>query len=514
MKKLICLLIVVLLFAALLVSCTDDPDDKSKAEESKSTESVGSEAGVSDESDTSSQVVEDPYVDANGKYRITNEIIDWESREFGIIVRGTGAGTYQSDDFTYNSELYGDILDKAVKERNDKIESLYNVKIKVYKSDVVGSDPIMTDINQDISTGTHFYDAIMPSIPGLANLAREDKLIDLTEFEYIHLDAPWYDKDANNTFSVGYRLFFTTGDITILNKVCSGGILFNKQMIEYLNMDSPYTLVEEHKWTYEKMYQMAKQATQDTDGEDGMSSNDTWGMLASYNDALTFYGAAGQKLCLKDGDDNPILSFGNEETSFNIAQKIITDMLEKDSWVIYAQNFEAPIWETSLEAFKQGRVLFRPSAFSATTKLRKAGTDFGIVPNPLWSEDQDDYYTYCGTGEVAGIAIHKNVNDPEFSAYMVEAISCEAKNYITPAYMEINLKGKDMQDEESLEMLKIIFNNITYDTGEIYNFGGIKTLFENLVKNNNANLQSKFDEIEPSIIDAIDKLVESYEFAG
>ena len=189
-------------------------------------------------------------------------------------------------------------------------------------------------------------------------------------------------------------------------------------------------------------------------------------------------------------------------------------MLEKDSWVIYAQNFEAPIWETSLEAFKQGRVLFRPSAFSATTKLRKAGTDFGIVPNPLWSEDQDDYYTYCGTGEVAGIAIHKNVNDPEFSAYMVEAISCEAKNYITPAYMEINLKGKDMQDEESLEMLKIIFNNITYDTGEIYNFGGIKTLFANLVQNNNANLQSKFDEIEPSIIDAIDKLVESYEFAG
>ena len=116
------------------------------------------------------------------------------------------------------------------------------------------------------------------SIPGLANLAREDKLIDLTEFEYIHLDAPWYDKDANNTFSVGYRLFFTTGDITILNKVCSGGILFNKQMIEYLNMDSPYTLVEEHKWTYEKCIRWQNRLLGTPTGRRNVLN--AWGMLA------------------------------------------------------------------------------------------------------------------------------------------------------------------------------------------------------------------------------------------
>lgn len=509
MKKLLCLMLVVLLCAAMFAACTDNGDtDESKADQSTPTQSENSENQSKEVSDTSNPD-DDPYLGQDGIYRITNQIIDWEEREFAVIVRGVGAGTYQSDDFTTGSELYGDTLDNAVTQRNQVIEEKYNVKIKVYKSDLTGSDPILSNIRSAIESGLNTYDAVMPAIPGLTVLALEGGLYDLTQFDYINLDAPWYDKDANETFSIGNKLFFTTGDITILNKVCSISMLFNKQLIETYGLDNPYDLVKEHKWTYDKVIQMAKAVTKDTDGEAGMSTKDTWGMLAAHMDALNFYGAAGQKLCLKDSDDFPYLAFG-DETTFTIAQKIINDMIEAGTWVVYAQDFEDPIWVTSLDAFKEGRILFRPSGFSATTKLRLAGTDFGIVPMPLWNENQDEYYTYCGTGEVAGVAIPACAADPEFSAYMIEAISCESKNYITPAYVEINLKGKDVQDDESLEMLNIIFANITYDTGEIYRFGGINTLFADLVKNKQNTLRSEYDSRLNKIEDAIDELIDSY----
>ncbi len=509
MKKLISLLLAVLIFAAFFASCTESPDNASSEVNGESTDDKSKTSENASVEDKSAEESTSPYTDSEGRYINSNEIINWEGKEFSIIVRGVGAGTYQSDDFTTGSVLYGEQLDKAVTDRNNTIEQKYNVKLKIYKSDATGSDPILSDIRLDISSGTQLYDAIMPTIPALAALAQEGNLIDLYDLDYINLDAPWYDPNATSTFSIGGKCYFTTGDITILNKVCSGGMLFNKEMIKTLGLDSPYTLVEKHEWTYEKMKQMAKVATKDTDGIDGMTSTDTWGLLASYADALNFYGSAGQKLCEKDNNDYPYLSFGDER-SMGIIQQIINDMIEPNVWVVYAQNFEEPIWVTSLDAFIEGRVLFRPSAFSATTKLRIAGADFGIVPMPLWSTEQDEYCTYCGTTETAGIAISKGCEDADYSAYMIEAISCESRNYITPAYVEINLKGKDMQDDESLEMVKIIFGNIIYDTGDVYNFGQIRNLFTSMVQNKNPNITSEFEAKKTAIEEAIITLIDSY----
>lgn len=507
MKRLIALLLSLLLAAALLAACTEGPEGDTSTPPGETSQPAGSTPDVSDESTPQGET--DPYTDADGRYINPNELKTFDGKEFSIIVRGTGAGTYQSDDFTTGSDLYGEMLDNAVTERNNLIEAKYRVTLKIYKSDAVSGDPILTNIRDDIQSGSQLYDAVMPTIPALAALAQEGNLIDLGTLKDIHLDAPWYDANATKAFSVGYKNYFTTGDITILNKVCTSAMLFNKELIKTLKLDDPYELVDKHEWTYDKMKQMAKEATQDTDGVDGMSGDDTWGLLASYADALTFYGAAGQSLCAKDADDYPYLALG-EGSSVDIIQKIITDMIEPNTWVVYAQNYPDPIWVTSLDAFIEGRVLFRPSAFSATTKLRIAGADFGVVPLPLWSAEQDDYRSFCGTGETAGIAVSKGCADEDYSAYMIEAISCESRNYITPAYMEINLKGKDMQDDESLEMLKIVFGNIVYDVGEIYRFGNINSMFSTLVQNKNPNISSELESKKPVIEDDIQKLIDAY----
>ena len=502
MKRIISIILVLFIASAFFASCTENEPEQSISPIQSDEPDVS--VTSSEESEEVSEAPLDPYMDEEGNYRITNELKTFDDEEFSIIVRGESAGTYQSNDFTTGSELYGEVLDAAVTDKNRKVEDTYKVKLKIYKNDNINNDIIA-----DISGGTQLYDAIMPTLTTLAKLASEGNLIDLNTLDYIHLDAPWYDDNCTKSMSINNQCFFTTGDITILNKVNTSAFLFNKEMIRVNNLEDPYELVRNHQWTYDKMKEMAKQVTSDTDGVDGMSGKDTWGLLASYDDSLVLYCAANKLLCQKDSNDMPVLAFG-DDSSVSVIQKILGDMEETNTWVTYAQQFEQPIWVTSLNAFIDGRVLFRPSQFSATTKLRIAGADFGIVPNPLWSEEQDDYRSFCFGTQTAGIAISVGCEDPEYSAYMIEAISCESKRYLTPAYMEINLKTKDAQDEESLEMLNIVFDNIVYDIGHVYDFGGIGSMFEKLCEAKSTDVVSAFRSIEPSVQNAIEEVIKTY----
>ena len=495
MKRFIALLLIIALSVTVLVACQDG-NNGTESEKSNGDNSESSAASV------------DPstgWKDENGKWKPKHEVRDLTGKTFRIIVRGKSAVTYQSDDFTFGEDnddgLYGENLDTAVKNRNDKVEEIYHVTLEVDKN-----NDINNAIRNDIETSVGDYDAIMPTLSVLAALASEDKLVDLTTIDNFDIYAPWYDKNATDAFSIAHRIYFTTGDITILNKVCSPSVLFNKDMIRNLNFESPYDLVREHQWTFDKMMDMAKQVAVDN----GDFEKNVYGIVTSYTDTFNFLGGSGEKIVEKDENDLPYLNIGNAR-SVSIAQKILDTYAAGDTYLKFAQECPAPIWETSLAVFAEGRALFRPSAFSATTKLRKQSTvEFGIVPLPLMDSTQEDYVSYCGTGEVAGIAIPITAPDYDFSAYMIDAYSAYAKNYITYAYTNINLYQRDARDNESEEMLDIIFSHISYDMGECYNFGGYKSMFNDLAKGRSTDITSKLTSVEESVKTRIQEIIDEF----
>lgn len=488
MKRFVCLLLVAVMSVTLLCAC-----NKSETESSQPATS-----GAQSETDSK-------YVDENGQYRPLAPAEKQNGRTFTIIVRGAIAGTYQSDDFTTDSEMYGDLLNNAVAERNNKVEELYGVELVVLKSDTINED-----IRLDCASSLGSYDAIMPTLPFLSVLASEGYLLDLRTVEGFDLEAPWWDSNCTEAFSISNKVYFTTGDITILNKVCTPSILFNKPMITSYNLENPYDLVKEKKWTFEKMLEMARSVNKIVTPDGSYSKDNVYGMVSAYGDSISFYSASGEKICDKDSDDIPYLAIGASDRSVTIAQKVLTMMADED-FILFAQECEAPIWETSFEVFYGGRALFRPSGFSATTKARKwSEIEFGILPLPLMDSTQTEYCTACGSGEVAGVAIPVCAPDPEYSAYMLQAYAAYAKNYITHAYYDINLKYKDARDDESMEMLDIIFSNIKYDVGEVYDFGGIATMFYQLTQAKSTDITSSLDGKRSAAELAIDEVVEMY----
>jgi hypothetical protein len=436
-----------------------------------------------------------------------------EYKQFDVLVYSEkGAGTYFSEDV--EAGLYSttdQVLNDAVAKRNDEILAKYGVKIKA-----VVDDDVTNTLMNAVLVGDTQYDAAMPFMPGAAKLAQENCLYDLKDFdEYLHLDQSWWDQSANESLSIGNKLYFTTGDITIMPKIVSFAMSFNKVMYSKYFEDDLYQLVRDKKWTLDKMIEMCRQVTADTAQPSGMDHEDTWGLSSSYNDATAFYIASGYSFFGKDENDLPIVTFNNQ-ANITLAKRILDELQVKDTWVFHCNTANTPdIWVTSLDTFGENRALFRTSAFSAMKKLRQYDEvdDYGIVPIPMASETQEDYYTYCNASLAYAIVMPTSLSDEaaEWAAYMIAAMAFGGQKYITPAYYETTLKTRDLRDEDSEEMLdKYIFDNLVYDLGVIYDFGGLSSMVTTLMKDNHSNVQSSFETIEGTIEDAIDECLFAY----
>ncbi len=505
-KRVSMLLMCIVLIMSLVLAACDLGDDKSGDGDKSNGDIIGNEHGG--------------YDPATGKYFVNMPEFTWNDKtEFRVLVYdNTTQDTYYSEEIGVDKyETTDQAIEDAVRERNNLVFEEYGVEVVA-----VYTDNVYTDVNNDVMTGSGDYDAAMPFLSDCARLAQSNALYDLADVRfnpYIDFSMPWWDQNATESLSINNRVYFTTGDISFMQKIVSIAVTFNKDMLEdhFPDIDL-YQMVRDGKWTFDEMVRLSKEVTLDDDGTAGFSYRDTWGLSGGYGDAAMYYLASGERMVSKDANDIPTLAVGSEK-SITVAQKVLEQLQLKDEWVIHVEHFANDVpnrWQTSLDIFGEGRALFRTSAFSAIKKLRDHEANFGVVPLPKYDEVQDSYYTPCQAGMAYGIVIPNSAPDPEFSAYMIEVMSCNAKNHIPEAYYDTVLKGRDMRDDDSEEMLdEYIFNNVVYDLGLIYNFGGsdngVSSMFSSLMTNSSTDITSTLESRRGAIIDAIDEVVDKYQ---
>ena len=495
MKQIFCLLLVLAMLICVVACGENETSDTS-------TEGSGAESETSTEP-------KNEYIGEDGKYMTKLGVLDeYKDMVFDILVVGESAGTYQSDDFTTEQGSggidYGDAFYTEVQARNDKVEEDTGVTIEVHKVNDTNNEA-----RNDATTGTRLYDAMILNVDGAAKMAQDGLLINLHDLQNLDIKAPWWDQNANSAYTISDKLYFTTGDITIMNKANTWSILFNKDMIEDAKLESPYDLFESDDWTFDKMCEMAQTVNTANGAASYEDDSVIYGMLSAYGDIYRIYGAFGSALCEKNAQDEPMLVFGKDESSINNTIKIL-EKLNGAAWNIYAEQIPTDPWNVSFSFFYNGRVLFRPSGFTATTKLRALATmEFGIAPMPKLNKEQEEYWTITNGSFAA--CISKSCEDPEFSAYMLDQCACQAKNFITPAYVEANLKWKALRDDDSADILDYIFDHIIYDTAGVYNFGSITNLFYNLAKAQSTDVASSLDAIKDQVESDIQTVIADYE---
>ena len=495
MKKTGLFLIGIILLGLLIIACGDAGDTAITDPSGAGNAAQNDSAEVNDDTTTAKILPDVP------------DTMDYERYEFTFLGNSTGYNSYWYSKDLYTEEATGDAINDAVYNRNLAIEEKYNIKINA-----VLSAGQYNDAQKDIAAGTNTYDAFSVALQGpTARLAQEGMLLDLKEIPYIDLEKPWWDQKANAQLSINNKLMFTINDLLIIDKDALFIFLFNKDVIEELSLENPYELVRDGKWTIDKMWDMAKDVSRDIDGDGVMGETDAYRMLTA---AHTIHGnvvGSGHFVITKDSKDLPVINIQDPmiEKSYEKWITMIND--RANTWV--AQDWDknhADIWMYQLEVLSEKRGLWLYAGMDRVTTLRTFDFNFGILPNPKFDEAQTEYYNHVHAWCTTAISVPITTIDQERTGMILEALTAESYYTLRPAYYELSLKTKFMRDDESGEMLDLIFSTRCYDLGHVYNWGGVFDMFSNMPQQKKTNLVSEYEKILPKMEADMQKAIDNF----
>ena len=131
--------------------------------------------------------------------------------------------------------------------------------------------------------------------------------------------------------------------------------------------------------------------------------------------------------------------------------------------------------------FSEGRGLsMMHFTSSAAVYLREMEDPYLILPMPKADETQETYRSYANPWMDAFVAIPKNA-DTDFAGFVSEALAYYSYKNVRPLSYELTYKTKMARDENSAEMLGIIFDNLYLDFGCITDFGGQCDILANVL---------------------------------
>jgi ABC-type glycerol-3-phosphate transport system substrate-binding protein len=409
-------------------------------------------------------------------------------------------------------EANGETINDAVYARNLAIEEKYNFKIKEYQNFNYQTE---FDVKKLVQSGDDSYDVYVLPTRTSGNLARNGYMTDLKTVDYIDLSKPWWNQDAVKGLSMGNRLFFMHGDLMIMDNDATEAMIFNKKLIADLGLEVPYTLVKNGTWTLDKLNEYMRAGWKDLSGNGlPLGTDDQFGLCIQLDSICALMRGAGVTMGTKDQNDYIVDSFQSER--MYAALDRIYDLINSD-YSINLHNYEGKmpegVYTYQTNMFSNNQALTSWIRLRVVETLRGMETDFGIIPMPKLDEAQEKYYSSINVHTSTAISIPVSCSDISRAGFVLEALSAESKYTLQPAYYEIALRGKYTRDDESQEMLDIIFANMVYDVFEQYPVGGLGDLFyeRNMKTNSKDNYVSRYEKIKGAIEKDIQKLIDNFE---
>ena len=391
--------------------------------------------------------------------------------------------TYNNGNYAFNTcqivpdEMTDEPVNDAFFERAAIIKEKYGIEIIAHYPDE-GEDYVQL-FRDDMISGLNEYDALAGQIVYITSLAIEGNLVDFNSVGngYLHLDQPWWDSKLVNNISLNGKSYFITGDALVEDDESTWAMYFNKDLIKNRNLEDPYQLVRDDKWNLDKMYEMLQtvELTHGATKSYDPTVGDQWGMVAQSYDFYLFMQGCGQTLIDNTGDV-PVIRI-DQERNIQVYQKLANIIFDSVN-VGVADHFgpwDSGVYTQETQIFANGNALFMPGSIArvSDTIMREAEIHYGILPMPKADELQDEYTTSINVYHYSVFCVPKtNVEKLDVTCYALEAMAYYGKELVTPEYYDRTLTYKRFNDDESGEMLDLIFRNRTYDMGSIFNFNG------------------------------------------
>ena len=398
------------------------------------------------------------------------------------------SGNYAWNDF-YSGDLPAEptVVDQAIYERNETIKAHYGVNLisedvtAFQSTPTPGSGPGFQKIQTANMSGTPICDAASIATYDVAALAQYGALWNLTTVPYIDLTKDYWDQKANLDLSVMGKIYYTTGDIGVVNNKVTHAILFNKDMVDSYGLENPYDIVHANNWTLEKFTELVRKVGEDKDNNSIYNENDLYGLLTWNDPMVAILSSSGEKIAGVNAKG---------EIEYMLNNPRVVDLYDKFTDLVFdfahSYNYQydsaagvgtsSSVWNTNRDnIFNGSRAVFYLNTVATIERHRDSDVDFGVLPYPKLDAAQADYGHGVSPYHSQFICVPLIVNDLTRSGLVLEYLAAKGQEIVRPAYYDVTLEGKSIRDMESAAMLDIIFASRVFDIGAYFDIGGTKT---------------------------------------
>ena len=487
------------LLALLLAALSAAPAVLSACGESKSTDAeTTTGAPASEEStaeESTSHMPDVPKSDYNGaKFTFltagkTDIGADWET--YDVWVESTNA----------------EPINDAVYTRNSMISEHLGVTIQQVKSGE--GDTVLATAQRSVQANSDDYDAIMCGLGNAVTMAQDGQIYNLNTLPHLDFANEWWDQKCLAESRILGKVYFATGDITVVDNDATWTLMFNKQMITDMNLDVPYELVKNNAWTFDKFREMIIAGSSDLDSNGKMNyKKDQFGFVTTQNSANGLFFATGARLARLDSDFLPTSAIDVEFFS-RVVEKAGEVFADKDHVVDTAKVSVHP--SEMRAVFEQGRGLFYGEVMQCIARMRNSDTDFGVIPWPKLDENQTDFYNMMHSNASKCVAVPMTQQDLEMTGAVLEYMAGASMYTLTPAYIDVCITSKYVRDLESAEMIKLILDSRVFDLGYICGWGGMYSGIVSLITAGKTDVASTISSKQKAFENAMQKTIEKFE---
>ncbi|MBE6681019.1 MAG: extracellular solute-binding protein [Ruminococcaceae bacterium] len=402
-------------------------------------------------------------------------------------------------DDQYVEEETGDIVNDAVYKRNEIVKGYFNIDIVSIES----STDTASDAINSILAGDDQYDIMFPHSRTAFQYAVQDALVNFNDVYTIDTSKEWWSQDIVDSCNVNGNLYVLDGDISTHRLYYCFAMYFNKRIFDELCLEYPYQMALDGTWTFDEFSKLVKKGSKDLNGD---------GLLKQEDDQLGYYtrewfGAiqvlysGNQRIYSKDARGIPRLSLNTPKTV-----QLFSDFFKlTDSDDVFMQISPGNLAKEDL--FPAGRAMFADKGLGSAQSLRSMDDEFGILPWPKFSEE-DEYETIVN-GHASLMVMPITVPDKQKSGKIVEALCAIGNKEVIPAFYEVSLKTKFSRDAESEAMFDIIKDSIIYDLGYVSG-GTMNSVGATLAQRDNHDFSQFYAQNESKAQSDLQNFLSSY----
>ncbi len=357
----------------------------------------------------------------------------------------------------------GEAVNDAIYNRNAKVEEQFGVTLE-FTGTPGNFNNQSAFVNQCVNStqaGADAHDFFAGYSMSGATLMCQGIAQDLTQYEIIEFDKPWWPASLIGKATIKDGVYFASGDISTNFLYMMYLCVFNKDLytdITQLESKTLYEAVDNGEWTVDKFIELASGVYVDQNGDATPNQGDRFGFVTSNIHFDAFYTSSNLFTVIPAEDGTVKLSddLFSEKTQ-NLLTKLCPFLHDSGDCFLSADQ----------DIFAAGEALFDINRAQITNKkLTATSFSYGILPVPKYDAEQEEYYT-CMAFPFTTYVLSTASTHPEAAAATLELMAYQSYLQITPALFEEAMKLRYADQSDDSFMFDLIRETVVIDLGRL-----------------------------------------------